>query len=75
MTIFRQNFNQSIYHIYDTFIYFGIKAYGNPDDIRGQVKTRDQAEYENEDMIFLRIDPFGDKVKLYFRIKCIWKSS
>ena len=49
----------------DTFIYFGIKAYGNPDDIRGQVKPRDQAEYENEDMIFLRIDPFGDSRSNY----------
>lgn len=44
----------------DTFIYFGIKAYGDPQNIRGQVKPRDQAEYENEDMIFLRFDPFGD---------------
>ena len=42
-----------------------IKAYGNPDDIRGQVKPRDQAEYENEDMIFLRIDPFGDSRSNY----------
>ncbi len=49
----------------DTFIYFGIKAYGNPDNIRGQVKPRDQAEYENEDMIFLRIDPFGDSRSNY----------
>ena len=49
----------------DTFIYFGIKAYGNPDNIRGQVKPRDQSEYENEDMIFLRIDPFGDSRSNY----------
>ena len=43
---------------------------------RGQVKPRDEADYANEDMIFLRFDPFGDsRVKLYFRIKCIWKSS
>ena len=49
----------------DTFIYFGVKAYGNPENIRGQVKPRDQAEYENEDMIFLRIDPFGDSRSNY----------
>ena len=49
----------------DTFIYFGVKAYGNPKNIRGQVKPRDQAEYENEDMIFLRIDPFGDSRSNY----------
>ena len=49
----------------DTFIYFGVKAYGNPENIRGQVKPRDQAEYENEDMIFLRFDPFGDSRSNY----------
>ena len=49
----------------DTFIYFGVKAYGNPENIRGQVKPRDQAEYENEDMIFIRFDPFGDSRSNY----------
>ncbi|MBJ34742.1 MAG: hypothetical protein CMC90_02425 [Flavobacteriaceae bacterium] len=49
----------------DTFIYFGVKAYGNPENIRGQVKPRDQSEYENEDMIFIRIDPFGDSRSNY----------
>ena len=49
----------------DTFIYFGVKAYGNPENIRGQIKPRDQADYENEDMIFLRIDPFGDSRSNY----------
>ena len=41
-------------------IYVGVKAYGNPENIRGQVKPRDQVDYENEDIIFLRFDPFGD---------------
>jgi len=44
----------------DTYIYFGVHAYGNPRNIRGQVKPRDQVEYRNEDIIFLRFDPFGD---------------
>ena len=49
----------------DTFIYFGVKAYGNPENIRGQIKPRDQADYANEDMIFIRIDPFGDSRSNY----------
>jgi hypothetical protein len=44
----------------DTYLYFGVKAYGDPKNIRGQVKPRDQVEYQNEDIIFLRFDPFGD---------------
>ena len=49
----------------DTFIYFGVKAYGNPENIRGQIKPRDEADYANEDMIFLRLDPFGDSRSNY----------
>ena len=44
----------------DTYLYVGIKAFGDPRNIRGQVKPRDQVDYQNEDIIFLRFDPFGD---------------
>lgn len=44
----------------DTYIYVGVKAYGDPQNIRGQVKPRDQVDYQNEDIIFLRFDPFRD---------------
>ena len=39
----------------NTFIYFGIKAYGNPDNIRGQVKPRDQAEHERTKLFLQQI--------------------
>ena len=44
----------------DTYLYVGVKAFGDPSNIRGQVKPRDQVDYQNEDIIFLRFDPFGD---------------
>ena len=44
----------------DTYLYVGVKAFGDPRNIRGQVKPRDQVDYQNEDIIFLRFDPFGD---------------
>ena len=44
----------------DTYLYVGVKAFGDPNNIRGQVKPRDQVDYQNEDIIFLRFDPFGD---------------
>ena len=44
----------------DTYIYFGIKAYGDPNNIRGQIRPRDNFEYQNEDIVFIRFDPFGD---------------
>jgi hypothetical protein len=38
-----------------------VVAYGNPENIRGQVRPRDQMEGDlNEDTIFLRFDPFQD---------------
>ena len=45
----------------DTYLYVGVKAVGDPRNIRGyEVKPRDQVDYQNEDIIFLRFDPFGD---------------
>jgi hypothetical protein len=44
----------------DTYLYVGVKAFGDPRNIRGQVKPRDQVDYQNEDIIFLRFDPFRD---------------
>ena len=44
----------------DTYLYVGVKAFGDPRNIRGQVKPRDQVDYQNEDIVFLRFDPFGD---------------
>ena len=43
----------------DTYIYVGVKAYGDP-QILEVIKPRDQVDYQNEDIIFLRFDPFGD---------------
>ena len=48
----------------DTYIYVGVKAYGDPQSIRGQVKPRDQVDYQNEDIIFLRFDPFRETIFL-----------
>ena len=31
----------------DAYIYVGVKAYGDPQNIRGQVKPRDQVDYQN----------------------------
>ena len=44
----------------DTFLYFGIKAYADPQNIRGQIRPRDKVEYQNEDIVFIRFDPFKD---------------
>ncbi len=50
----------------DEYIYFGVKAYTNPDDIRGQVRPRDEmAMGLNEDIIFLRFDPYLDARSVY----------
>ena len=36
-------------------------AYGDPNNIRGQLRPRDQMEGDlNEDIIFLRFDPYKD---------------
>ena len=41
----------------DEYIYFGVKAYTDPNDIRGQVRPRDEmAMGLNEDIVFLRFD-------------------
>ena len=45
----------------ESSLYVGVVAYGNPENIRGQVRPRDQMEGDlNEDTIFLRFDPFQD---------------
>ena len=45
----------------ETHIYVGIFAYGDPENIRGQVRPRDQMDGDlNEDIIFLRFDPYKD---------------
>ncbi len=45
----------------DTHMYAGIIAYGDPENIRGQIRPRDQMEGDlNEDIVFLRFDPFKD---------------
>ena len=50
----------------DEYIYFGVKAYTDPDDIRGQVRPRDEmAMGLNEDIIFLRFDPYLDARSVY----------
>ena len=43
----------------ESSLYVGVIAYGDPENIRGQVRPRDQMEGDlNEDTIFLRFDPF-----------------
>ena len=61
----------------ESSLYVGVVAYGNPENIRGQVRPRDQMEGDlNEDTIFLRFDPFQDaRSVIYFSFKCIWKST
>ena len=50
----------------EEFIYFGVKAYSNPEDIRGQVRPRDEmAMGLNEDIVFLRFDPYLDARSVY----------
>ena len=45
----------------ESSLYVGVIAYGDPENIRGQVRPRDQMEGDlNEDTIFLRFDPFQD---------------
>ena len=45
----------------ESSLYVGVVAYSNPENIRGQVRPRDQMEGDlNEDTIFLRFDPFQD---------------
>ena len=44
----------------DSYLYFGIKAYADPQNIRGQIRPRDKVEYQNEDIVFIRFDPFKD---------------
>ena len=40
----------------ESSLYVGVVAYGNPENIRGQVRPRDQMEGDlNEDTIFLRL--------------------
>ena len=34
----------------DSYLYFGIKAYADPQNIRGQIRPRDKVEYQNEDI-------------------------
>ena len=46
-------------------LYVIVKAYGNPDEIRGQVRPRDQMESLNEDIVFLRFDPYLDSRSIY----------
>ena len=47
-------------------LYVIVKAYGNPDEIRGQVRPRDQmVEGLNEDIVFLRFDPYLDSRSIY----------
>ena len=47
-------------------LYVVVKAYGNPDEIRGQVRPRDQmAEGLNEDIVFLRFDPYLDSRSIF----------
>ncbi len=43
----------------DTYLYFGIIAYTDPTLIRGQVRPRDFFS-NDEDMVFVRFDPFID---------------
>lgn len=50
----------------DEYIYFGVKAYTDPNDIRGQVRPRDEmAMGLNEDIVFLRFDPYLDARSVY----------
>ena len=50
----------------DEHIYFGVKAYTDPNDIRGQVRPRDEmAMGLNEDIVFLRFDPYLDARSVY----------
>ena len=45
----------------ETHLYVGVFAYGDPENIRGQVRPRDQMEGDlNEDIVFLRFDPYKD---------------
>ena len=55
-------FETSVYISYtDTNLYVGVIAYGDPNNIRGQLRPRDQMEVDlNEDIIFLRFDPYKD---------------
>ncbi|MDA1226006.1 MAG: hypothetical protein O3A67_03920 [Bacteroidetes bacterium] len=50
----------------DEYMYFGVKAYTDPENIRGQVRPRDEmAMGLNEDIIFLRFDPYLDARSVY----------